>query len=95
MSHHHALPLPGLFLRPCEAQGISQQGGRGALPQDPRGFGGQCSQNPQASGRQHQHLHFPKEEAERTGAKAQAKSSRPQRRSSLQPSLLWAAEHQS
>ena len=27
VSHHHAIPLPGLFLRPREAQGISQQGG--------------------------------------------------------------------
>lgn len=94
MSHHHALPFPGLFLCPCEAQGISQQGG---LPQDSWGFGGQCSQNPQASGRQHQHLQSSSPRRKQRGRELGPEPSPadPQRRSFLQSSPFWAAKRQS
>lgn len=91
MSHHHALPLlPGLFLCPHEAGGVSQHRG------SPEAVGAAeaSAQGTPRPGRTHQHLHFTEEEAESTGGRAQGKSSGPQRRPFLLSSLLWAAKHQ-
>lgn len=83
MSHHHALPLPGLFLRLHEAQGISQQGG---LPQD---FGARPQEGSTSTSSSPRRKHRGRE----LGPKPSPAN--PQRRSLLQSSPLRAAKRQS